>query len=51
MTRSDEYLLNELRAISTRLEIVISNLKQKNGIIDTELLNELDHINKLSVEV
>lgn len=51
MMRSDEYLLNELRSINDRLAIVVSELKKKNGIIDTQLINELDRTNKYSVEV
>lgn len=51
MTRSDEYLLNELRSINDRLSVVVSELKKKNGVIDTQLLNELDRTNKYSVEV
>lgn len=49
--RSDEYLLNELRSINDRLSVVVSELKNKNGVIDTQLLNELDRTNKYSVEV
>lgn len=49
--RSDEYLLNELRSINDRLAIVVSELKKKNGVIDTQLINELDRTNKYSVEV
>lgn len=51
MMRSDEYLLNELRSINDRLAIVVSELKKKNGVIDTQLINELDRTNKYSVEV
>ena len=51
MTRSDEYLLNELRSINDRLSVVVSELKKKNGIIDTQLLDALDKTNKLTVEV
>lgn len=51
MMRSDEYLLNELRSINDRLSVVVSELKNKNGVIDTQLLNELDRTNKYSVEV
>jgi hypothetical protein len=49
--RSDEYLLNELRSINDRLSVVVSELKNRNGVIDTQLLNELDRTNKYSVEV
>ena len=51
MTRSDEYLLNELRSINYRLSVVVSELKKKNGVIDTLLLDELDKLNKYSVEL
>lgn len=51
MTRSDEYLLNELRSINDRLSVVVSELKKKNGVIDTQLLDTLDKTNKLTVEV
>ena len=51
MTRSDEYLLNELRSINDRLSVVVSELKKKNGVIDTQLLDALDKTNKLTVEV
>ena len=51
MTRSDEYLLNELRSINYRLSVVVSELKKKNGVIDTQLLDAIDKINKLTVEI
>lgn len=51
MTRSDEYLLNELRSINDRLSVVVLELKKKNGVIDTQLLNEIDRTNKYSVEI
>jgi hypothetical protein len=51
MTRSDEYLLNELRSINDRLSVVVSELKKKNGVIDTQLLDALDKTNKLTIEV
>lgn len=49
--RSDEYLLNELRSINDRLSVVVSELKKKNGVIDTQLLDVIDKINKLTVEI
>jgi hypothetical protein len=51
MNKSDEYLLNELRSINNRVAIVVSELKKKNGVIDTLLLDELDKLNKYSVEL
>lgn len=51
MNKSDEYLLNELRSINNRVAIVVSELKNKNGVIDTLLLDELDKLNKYSVEL
>jgi cell division protein ZapA (FtsZ GTPase activity inhibitor) len=51
MNKSDEYLLLELKAISNRLSIAVGELKKKNGVIHSDLLSELDTINRLSVEV
>lgn len=51
MNKSDEYLLFELMSIKTRLEVVVSELQKKNGVIDTQLLNAMDSINALSVSV
>lgn len=46
-----DYLINELTNIEYRLSVVINVLKQKNGIIEPEILDKLDSLNKLTVEV
>lgn len=47
----EEILKEKLNSIAEQFDEVIEELKTKNGIISTEILNIIDKINKLSVEI
>lgn len=44
-------LVLKLRILRYNFENIIEEVKHMNGKIPTEVLNEIDYINKLSVEV
>lgn len=48
---TDEQIISGLSSIIGDLSLIISELKLKDGIISTEILDLLDDINRLSVEI
>ena len=48
---TDLEIKDRLTSIVKELSIAVDELKKKNGIISTEILDLIDEINRLSVEV
>lgn len=48
---SDDKIISGLSSIIGDLSLIISELKLRDGIISTEILDLLDDINRLSVEI
>lgn len=48
---TDKEIITKLVIIKNNLIPIIEELKKKNGIINSDILDELDNLNKLTVEV
>ena len=48
---NDNQIIKELTHIRDNFDFIISELKTRNGIIKSEILDLIDDINHLSVEV
>lgn len=51
MTKREEQWYHTLLGIRNEFQTVVSDIKQHDMIVSTEVLNIIDAINKLSVEI
>lgn len=51
MTKREQQWYHSLLGIRNEFQTVVNDIKQNDMIVNTEILNLIDQINKISVEV